>query len=646
MPPRARRLGTEFESLEARTLPSTFGVPWADPGHLTLSFTPDGTSTPIGPSSLSATLNKTAIPAAWQREILRAFQTWAVHGNINVGLVADGGQALGTAGAVQGDTRFGDFRIAAAALSPGLVASASPFNWTGTTFAGDVLFNSSQPFRLGSGGSGFDVFTVALHEAGHAFGLDHDEHGADTVMNAGYVFSPALSTDEITDLQAMYGVRTADAFEGRTNNNTLARSSVLAGRPISSGTRFLADGDLATMSDVDCFKFTASAGTTTVRLQAKGLSLLLGKVTVYDSAGRPVAAGFTGDVFNNNVALQLSTKAGASYTVKVERTTSDVFGVGAYRLLVDTGFSGATLPAPPGWTPPTVDGHTNDTVGRATTLARSSALGWETRFDAAYRGVIEDGTDADFYRVSAPQSTTGAVSDMNVMVWSPDGSLNPRVRVYDAAGNAVAFRVLANDAGVMSVWVPNAAPGAQYVVQVAAKNPGGANGTGAYVLGVDFNTTVPPEVQEVGSGTLGLAASTETGSLTVGSGGIYQFALSAELLAAGVGAAALTVTDAAGKVVFFLDATAGGPAVTATQYLGTGTYTFHYTYRSPAGGTAAPVRYHLAFLKLSEGVGTYPTTTSTTTYTTTTKPTTYTTTSTATYTDSSKPLAPSYWYFF
>jgi hypothetical protein len=33
------------EQLEDRLTPSTTAVPWPNPGHLTLSFAPDGTST-------------------------------------------------------------------------------------------------------------------------------------------------------------------------------------------------------------------------------------------------------------------------------------------------------------------------------------------------------------------------------------------------------------------------------------------------------------------------------------------------------------------------------------------------------------------------------------------------------------------------
>src|SRR5262245_22037337 len=121
MDTRVCRLGTEFEHLEDRAIPATFGIPWADPGHLTLSFAADGTIAPTGPSTLFTTLNKTGTTAVWGREVLRAFQTWAVNANINIGLVSDGGQAFGTTGAVQGDTRFGDIRVGAAKLDSGLV---------------------------------------------------------------------------------------------------------------------------------------------------------------------------------------------------------------------------------------------------------------------------------------------------------------------------------------------------------------------------------------------------------------------------------------------------------------------------------------------------------------------------------------------
>ena len=73
-----------LEPLEDRSMPSA--APWGDPGHLTLSFVPDGTQASGSVSDLSQMLS--AYPdAAWKTEILRAFQTWAAGSNLNIGLV-------------------------------------------------------------------------------------------------------------------------------------------------------------------------------------------------------------------------------------------------------------------------------------------------------------------------------------------------------------------------------------------------------------------------------------------------------------------------------------------------------------------------------------------------------------------------------
>jgi hypothetical protein len=108
------------ERLEDRLTPSNsiWGTPWPNPGHLTLSFVRDGTQAGLGTSNLTQTLNAVAPANTWQTAILQAFQTWAVNADINIGVVNDIGQLpLGTPGAVQGDSRFGDIRIAA--TSPG-----------------------------------------------------------------------------------------------------------------------------------------------------------------------------------------------------------------------------------------------------------------------------------------------------------------------------------------------------------------------------------------------------------------------------------------------------------------------------------------------------------------------------------------------
>src|SRR4051794_29188041 len=102
-----RRSRLELESLEDRFTPAAFNVPWPEPDSLTLSFAPDGTQAGNKVSSLFRTLDASMPTATWQREILRAFQTWAIEANVNIGLVSDGGQPFDTLGFKQGDPRFG-----------------------------------------------------------------------------------------------------------------------------------------------------------------------------------------------------------------------------------------------------------------------------------------------------------------------------------------------------------------------------------------------------------------------------------------------------------------------------------------------------------------------------------------------------------
>lgn len=601
----APRLGSAFEPLEDRSLPTTFGVPWADPEHLTFSFVADGTQTPLGTSSLSQVLNAAGTSAAWKAEVLRAFQTWAASANINIGLVADGGQALGAVGAVQGDARFGDIRVAAAGLSPELLASASPFSFTGSTLSGDVVLNASAPFGIGRG-SAFDVYSVLLHEAGHTLGLDHDHDDEASAIHEAYQYQTGLSATDIAHLQALYGARRPDAYDAAASNDTAATATAL---PRSSGTQLLAGGDLTTMADVDYYKFTAPALTSmvsgvTVRLKASGMSLLTASVTVYDAAGRVVASGASTDPLDNDLTLTFRPGLfGGNYTIKVEGARGDVFDVGAYTLAVDTlSVAGVLTPVTTALAA-VADGHTDDVLKSALKLDKKES--GDARFDAVYRGVIEDATDVDTYRIGTKKFAAGTAVTLNVMVWGLDSTpVDARVKVYDANGNAVAFQVLANDRGLFSVQVLNATAGKDYFVQVMARE-GAAKTTGSYVFAADFNTLTPLVFDNVASGSVAANAPAAADTVTVGKAGLFQFALAAQGDHAG-DAVTMTVYDEDGNAVLSLTAVAGRAPVTASRYLTAGAYTVRYT---GAKGNAAPVGYGLFMLQLSEGVGPYATST-------------------------------------
>jgi hypothetical protein len=216
-----------FESLEDRSVPAAMGSPWPSPETLSLSFAADGTRVGDAASSLDAEMGAVGSDAAWQREILRAFQTWAAYTTANIALVADGGAAFGTPGQIQGDFRFGDIRIGAVPLSQDSLANASPFDWSIGTWSGDVLFNTRSQFAINPywTSTAADLYTVALHEAGHVFGMEHSTDPRSAMYETYTGRKTGLTGADIAALQSFYGTRQPDAYEGWRGNNSFSTAT-------------------------------------------------------------------------------------------------------------------------------------------------------------------------------------------------------------------------------------------------------------------------------------------------------------------------------------------------------------------------------------------------------------------------------------
>ncbi len=549
-----------LEQLEDRTAPAVFGNPWPDAPHLTLSFVP-------GPAA--------AAPPEWQGEVLRAFQTWAAHANVNIGLVADGGQPLGADGAPQGDERFGDVRVAAVPLSPGVLALAAPFNVFTGTRSGDILFDSDL---LGAD-SPYDLFSVALHEAGHVLGLDHSDDPASPLFESYGGARPGLTAEDVARLQALYGPRPADAFDARRPNNTLQTASPLS--PSDASGVLVADGDLSGLADVDWYQFRApGASGLTLRLSVAGISLLSARVRVFDGAGRLLATATADGRLGADLEVRLDGSPSAYY-VQVEKASGDVFGIGSYRLEVRP--DGAPASGPDGAERlPGGDGQAlGDTFATALPL-RQLVFRTDPRFDYAYAGALAGGTQ--FFRLVAPQAGTGAPYVMTVMAWTTRaGGPQPLLSVYDAQGRPVAAEVLVRQDGTFVLQVEGAGSNVPYVVAVRPDGEAAAD----FFLGVDFSTKAV-RLDTIASGQVS-EDTPASGVLSVPEGRLFHFVLSADA------AVHLDIIDASGNVVQAL--TTGS----VTVFLGPGAYFFRYRIE---GGSAAPVvSYTLQGLVLDDPIG-------------------------------------------
>lgn len=606
----SRRL--RIERLEDRAVPATFGIPWAD-RDLSLSFVPDGTPVSAGtPSDLFDSFNQVRSEQEWQREILRAYQTWARVANLNVAVTADSGDPLGTPGRWQGDGRFGDVRIAAADLQSSVLAigTASDPGLAGTR-AGDVVFNSGFRFD----GSPYDLFTVALHEAGHSLGLDNSTN-AQSAMFSQYIGQrTGLGGGDVAAVRALYGPRPADVFEGTGGNNTTARASDLGGVP-TADTVLLTTGDLTTSGDRDVYSFLSlgpvggNDHNITVKLQTAGVSLLAARITVYtrnpDGSEAEVANAtmnpdeFTGG--STSVSFDANDGAGpVRYYVRVEKADGTAFDVGRYALGVsfsgdDEAFEAEDLTLLPFGPRPVLinaDGNRNDTLASATVLRPTSVSTVLPNSRYETEASLSTPADADFYRVIAPAGTGPRVLTVNTQALS-DQAAAPMITLYSSAGVEVPAAVLANDSGLLTVQATGLTAGATYFARVTGA------GAGNYRLTADFGTT-PSDVQTFAQGQVAGDAVTDT--LYVARAQVMTFLVSAGG-PAGSGVR-LTVTDAAGNAVQTLFAAAGETAGGVGVLLRPGQYSVRIEAVRPAG-YAGPLSVTVRGNRVDDPVGALP----------------------------------------
>ena len=177
--------------------PLTPAGPLADYALASAGWSKDATGT-VSLSYAFDTFPETPDANAVRSEIERAFAEWARYTNVTF-----------TATQQEAAERSIDILFAS-----GAHGDAYPFVGTSVlahTFypappnaepiAGDMHFNTAEVWQVGSG---IDLFSVALHETGHALGLGHSDD-PDAVMYPYYKQATGLTSDDIAAVQALYG---------------------------------------------------------------------------------------------------------------------------------------------------------------------------------------------------------------------------------------------------------------------------------------------------------------------------------------------------------------------------------------------------------------------------------------------------------
>jgi hypothetical protein len=596
-----------LECLEGRLTPATFGIPWPDPQHLTVSFAPDGTSVDGQGSDLFQTLNARLPSAVWQKEILRAFQTWAVQANLNIGLVADGGQPFGTIGLKQGDARFGDIRIAAVPLGPDVVALGNPYDpFIANTSGGDILLNSNDVFGVGSAAGVYDLFTVLLHEAGHALSLPESSDPGSAMFESFTERRTGLSASDIASVQALYGPRLPDRLESPLGNSKWATATPLsllddAGDPAPA----LIAADLTTSQDTDVFQVTAPVGVTSldVRLHAAGISFLVSQLQIYDSAGDHLAAA-AADPRHNDLTLHVAhVVAGEHFFIKIASARSDVFGRGAYQLSVIPQGPGAQASAAASGEvqnasviPPYSTQGVSLPDG-VELLATTPGYVEHTYYEAS--DVLSAAESAYTYRIRSADIAPTLANIMTVAVRSLDVTApHYQVQIYDAGWHLLAASAVVNRSGSLEVRVPSVLSNQDYYVSVS--QAGSGKWANQFEVVMDFARD-SESLDALASGTLGPDQASAQSPLKVTETEQLHLDLSATDWGAWASSGVvLNLLDASGQVVFTLDA-ASGQTRTGDVLLGPGSYTLRFT-RDPTGAAQTPVLFELGGRVLSDPI--------------------------------------------
>lgn len=628
---RARRLGVE--RLEPREVMATFGVPWPDARRLTVSFVPDGTQVGTGTTDLFATMDSQMPREVWQNEILRAFQTWGSVADVEFSVVSDDGSPLGSPGLVQHDPRFGDVRIAGGPTSTGVLALGNPYSPVGGgTWAGDVVFGDSVDYTA----SPTDLYSIALHEAGHVLGLEGSSDPASAMYQQATASHVGLSATDVVGVTSLYGSRVLPntVFHSTAKQAVAISPFVESVFEYAGDTPIVAYSQLLRAHDPAYFKFDRPLGyqgPISVRVQTGGVSLLRARVTVLDARGSVLGTASPGNGADATTTVTFTPPASSSsFYVRVEGATTGVMSVG--RFAVGISFDAvSTMPTArlveilklplEGLSKSDVqhllrgaddplfndDDASHSTTSSAQTLAPIASDPFGRHFRVV--GSVTSTASVDVYRINSPKigNLTRGVLTLTARGFDIR-SASASVALLDDKGNRVSGLVLANGNGVYTIQVADVLLGRTYFVKVS----GAAGATGNYELSADFGTVVA-ETAQFAAGRLTADAPSASFKLIVAEAQVFQLLLSAESATAPKGTAVtFELRDEQGALIATFGSQVGQTTTGAATLLLSGTYTLTAKLVGDATSRNDDVTFSLFGATLDDPVG--PTLINPTTY--------------------------------
>ena len=611
----------QLQDLEDRRMLAVFGTPWPEPRDLNVSFPNDGVAIGGYENVVGETLDQAASRQDWQELVLRSYQTWTEHADINVGLRNDHDVSFGVPGKMVGDPRFGEFRVGAFPQQ-GLLANSIPFQASAGTYSGDLILNSNEsltyhnwdndlgPDPASLGEDDRDLFSLFLHEVGNTLGVE-DNSMEWTVMFRQYTSPKGLLTQEDIDaIQAIYGART-DPFE--TVDNGQIASATLIPTPAgfdSSAEVIRTRGSLLSGTDVDHFKVVPIAGqdSAIVRVRAQGVSLLKSNLEIIDSAGQVVAQTSSGSVFENDHEIQINnlTSLGEFYIRVSAEDPADHYSFGDFILEVDYRSDVVRANDPiQGSYDSGVDSlftnfALNDTeTGENEDRFNSTVINEIDPLASAKRYEVEasvsSAADVDVFQITAPTVVQGRL----VVHVSGVGAARPDVRaiVVDSNGQSVGTSAKLSDDGTFTMEVTQPVAGEDYFIRVSVDS-NSAVSVGNYVAVAEFESPTG-SMEQLFSRT---AEEDETDKYirwTAAKTKLYRFDLS---VAGGTAdqSVRLTIYDAHTREMKAVVTSQSDLTRTTLAWLQQGDYILHFAILSPPGQSVVGLTYSVEVEGLSD----------------------------------------------